>query len=91
MVNTPDPTDVPNELATSFAPMPNASMNAITKPMIMIHIESAAYGSNIFEIEIRVGSFDVNNCLEDRSSDHKYACALVDYNDPTIQNKSESN
>lgn len=40
MVRTPEPTLVPNELATSFAPIPNDSTNAITKPIIMIHNES---------------------------------------------------
>lgn len=33
MVNTPEPTLVPKELATSFAPIPKARMNAMTKPM----------------------------------------------------------
>lgn len=47
MVSTPEPTLVPNELATSFAPIPNDSTNAITKPIIMIHNESGEYGSNM--------------------------------------------
>lgn len=29
--STLEPTDVPNELATSFAPMPNDNINATTK------------------------------------------------------------
>lgn len=49
MVSTPDPTLVPNELATSFAPIPNAKMNAITKPMIIIHNDSLAYCSSILK------------------------------------------
>jgi hypothetical protein len=36
-VRTLDPTDVPNELATSFAPRPNANMKAMIKPIITIH------------------------------------------------------
>lgn len=44
---TPEPTLVPNEFATSFAPMPNAKINAITKPTIMIHKTSVEYASNI--------------------------------------------
>ena len=39
-VRTPEPTDVPNVLATSFAPMPMASTNAMTKPTTTIHITS---------------------------------------------------
>lgn len=46
---TPEPTLVPNEFATSFAPMPNAKINAITKPTITIHRTSDEHGSNIFE------------------------------------------
>lgn len=45
--STPEPTLVPNEFATSFAPMPNAKMNAITKPKITIHRSSSEYASNI--------------------------------------------
>ena len=41
-VSTFEPTDVPNELATSFAPMPNASTNATMKPTITIHSWSEA-------------------------------------------------
>lgn len=46
---TPEPTLVPNEFATSFAPMPNAKMNAITKPKIIIHKTFGEYASNILE------------------------------------------
>lgn len=45
--STPDPTLVPNEFATSFAPIPNAKMNAIIKPKITIHKISGEYSSNI--------------------------------------------
>ncbi|CAG7724301.1 unnamed protein product, partial [Allacma fusca] len=34
---TPDPTEVPNVLATSFAPTPAAKMKAMMKPTINIH------------------------------------------------------
>lgn len=50
IVKTPDPTLVPNELATSFAPIPNAKMNAITKPTITIHKTSLEYASIIFVV-----------------------------------------
>lgn len=50
IVSTPEPTLVPNELATSFAPMPNAKTNAITKPTIIIHNNSVEYGSSISSI-----------------------------------------
>lgn len=33
IVKTPEPTLVPKEFATSFAPMPKARMNAMTKPI----------------------------------------------------------
>lgn len=36
-VTTPEPTAVPNELATSFAPTENAKMKAIIKPKMTIH------------------------------------------------------
>lgn len=36
MVKTPDPTLVPNELATSLAPIPKAKINAIINPRITI-------------------------------------------------------
>lgn len=45
IVNTPEPTLVPNEFATSFAPIPNARMNAIIKPMITSHKTASEYGS----------------------------------------------
>lgn len=35
-VRTLDPTEVPNEFATSFAPIPNAKKNAMIKVTIMI-------------------------------------------------------
>lgn len=34
IVKTPDPTLVPKEFATSFAPIPKANINAIIKPII---------------------------------------------------------
>jgi len=39
-VSTLAPTEVPNEFATSFAPIPNARINAIMKPTTNIHIWS---------------------------------------------------
>jgi len=47
IVNTPEPTLVPNELATSLAPMPNAKMKAMTKPKTTSHRRDALNGSNI--------------------------------------------
>lgn len=47
MDNTPEPTLVPNELATSLAPIPNANIKAITKPTTTIHKTVIEYGSNI--------------------------------------------
>lgn len=44
-VNTFDPTLVPNELATSLAPIPNANINATTNPHITNQNNSSAYGS----------------------------------------------
>lgn len=44
-VNTLDPTLVPNELATSLAPIPKANMNATTNPHITNQNNSSAYGS----------------------------------------------
>jgi hypothetical protein len=38
MVSTLDPTLVPNEFATSLAPMPKAKIKAITKPTTTSHI-----------------------------------------------------
>ncbi|GBL98901.1 hypothetical protein AVEN_165724-1 [Araneus ventricosus] len=46
-VNTPEPTDVPNELATSFAPTPKAKKNAIIKLNTTIHMTSFENASNI--------------------------------------------
>ena len=37
MVNTLAPMDVPKELATSLAPMPNAKMKAMMNPTMIIH------------------------------------------------------
>lgn len=48
MVSTLDPTLVPNELATSLAPIPNAKTNAMIKPKIISHNKLGEYGSNIF-------------------------------------------
>lgn len=45
MVSTPEPTLVPNELATSLAPMPKAKTNAIRKPTTTIHNNSGENGS----------------------------------------------
>lgn len=45
---TPEPTLVPNEFATSFAPMPNAKINAIKKPTITIQSIFGEYASNMF-------------------------------------------
>lgn len=53
-VRTRDPTDVPNELATSLAPMPKAKTNAMTKPMTTIHIWSGdTWMSNIVDGEFQ--------------------------------------
>lgn len=41
MVRTLDPTLVPNEFATSLAPIPNAKAKAIMNATIMIHNISA--------------------------------------------------
>jgi hypothetical protein len=48
-VSTFDPTEVPKELATSFAPRPNASTKAIMKPTMTIHSTSSEYGSIMME------------------------------------------
>ncbi|TMW45351.1 hypothetical protein DOY81_009568 [Sarcophaga bullata] len=45
MVKTPEPTLVPNELATSFAPMPKANKKAMRKPNTTIHNNSDENGS----------------------------------------------
>ncbi len=45
-VNTLLPTLVPNELATSFAQIPNAMIKATIKPRIKIHKTLIEYGSN---------------------------------------------
>lgn len=42
MVRTPAPTLVPKLLATSFAPMPNASTKATMNPTTMIQINSGS-------------------------------------------------
>jgi len=39
-VSTLAPTEVPNEFATSFAPIPNAKINAMMNPTTIIHIWS---------------------------------------------------
>lgn len=44
-VSTFEPTLVPNELATSLAPMPNAKMKAITKPTTTSHNNVTLNGS----------------------------------------------
>lgn len=44
-VKTLLPTLVPNEFATSFAPMPNAKMKATKKPAIISQKSSKEYGS----------------------------------------------
>lgn len=56
IVKTPDPTLVPKELATSFAPMPKANMNAIINPMITSHKTASEYGS-IFPFLLVLVSF----------------------------------
>lgn len=50
MDSTPEPTLVPNEFATSLAPIPNARINAIVKPRITIHRISTEYASIILLI-----------------------------------------
>lgn len=45
IVKTPEPTLVPNELATSLAPMPKAKTKAIIKPNTTIHKSSDEKGS----------------------------------------------
>jgi hypothetical protein len=45
IVSTPEPTLVPNELATSFAPIPNARMKAMIKPMMTSHNTVSENGS----------------------------------------------
>lgn len=64
--NTPEPTLVPNELATSFAPMPNANTNAITKPIIKIHKTSGEYGSIAEEMRTFL-VHDANQITKDNS------------------------
>jgi len=49
-VSTFDPTDVPNEFATSLAPMPKAKTNAKIKPTTTTHTYSESWGSNIMKI-----------------------------------------
>lgn len=61
MVNTPAPTLVPKELATSFAPIPNASINAMIKPRTTIHKIESEYGNMIDEI-LDVLGFDEQFC-----------------------------
>lgn len=46
-VRTPDPTEVPKEFATSFAPTPKAKKNATIKLSITIHTTSFEKASNI--------------------------------------------
>lgn len=46
-VRTFDPTEVPNELATSLAPIPNAKTNAVTKPRTTSHSTSGEKGSSV--------------------------------------------
>lgn len=43
IVNTPEPTLVPNELATSLAPMPKANIKAMAKPTTKTHIRSTIF------------------------------------------------
>lgn len=60
-VRTLEPTLVPNELATSLAPMPKASTNATRNPQTTSHNKSSSYGSIAFLSinlrEIRFKSF----------------------------------
>ena len=46
-VSTFDPTEVPNELATSLAPIPNAKTNAVRKPRTTSHSTSGEQGSSV--------------------------------------------
>ena len=46
-VSTFDPTEVPNELATSLAPIPNAKTNAVRKPRTTSHSTSDEKGSSV--------------------------------------------
>ena len=46
-VNTLAPTDVPNEFATSFAPIPNANIKANINPRISSHKTFSCSGTNI--------------------------------------------
>ena len=46
-VSTFDPTEVPNELATSLAPIPNAKTNAVRKPRTTSHSTSGEEGSSV--------------------------------------------
>lgn len=48
-VRTLEPTDVPNELATSLAPKPNAKRNETMKATIRIHSTSGLSGVNIIQ------------------------------------------
>lgn len=55
MVNTFDPTEVPNEFATSFAPTPKARKKAMMKPAIKIHKTSSGIGEPLQSIVERLG------------------------------------
>ena len=48
-VSTLAPTDVPKELATSLAPMPNAKMKEMMKPSTIIHIWSDSMATMVSE------------------------------------------
>lgn len=52
IVRTFDPTLVPNEFATSLAPMPNAKMKAMIKDTTIIHNIAEEYGSIILKIPV---------------------------------------
>lgn len=50
IVRTPDPTLVPKEFATSFAPMPKANTKAMIKPTTTIQRTAAVKGSIIVTV-----------------------------------------
>lgn len=53
-VSTFEPTDVPNELATSLAPIPNAKTKAKINPTTTTHMYSESWGSIMLRIVLDV-------------------------------------
>lgn len=69
-VSTLEPTLVPNEFATSFAPIPKAKTNATTNPLTTSHIKSSANGSivSIPNIQTHKRIFIQNNIFSTYST-----------------------